>query len=114
MTTPMPFPPRISLSDAIAAPVPAGRLSPLMLEDGMLELRYYAPRGHDPQVPHDRDELYVVASGSGMFVRATERVAFGPGDVLVVPSGIVHRFEEFTEDFGTWVVFYGPARGGKP
>src|SRR3712207_8780767 len=45
-----------------------------------------------------RSELYVVVSGSGRFVNGGERHAFGPGDVLFVPAGVVHRFEEFTED----------------
>jgi hypothetical protein len=28
-----------------------------------------------------------------------------------VPAGVVHRFEEFTEDLVVWVVFYGPEGG---
>ena len=28
-----------------------------------------------------------------------------------VAAGVVHRFEEFTEDFGVWVMFYGPEGG---
>jgi hypothetical protein len=31
--------------------------------------------------------------------------------VLFVPAGIEHRFIKFTEDFVTWVVFYGPKGG---
>jgi len=34
-----------------------------------------------------------------------------PGDLLFVPAGIVHRFEDFTDDFATWVMFYGPEGG---
>lgn len=34
-----------------------------------------------------------------------------PGDLLFVPAGVVHRFEEFTDDFATWVMFYGPEGG---
>ena len=30
---------------------------------------------------------------------------------VVVPAGAVHRFVDFTDDFGTWVVFYGPEGG---
>ncbi len=36
---------------------------------------------------------------------------FGPGDLLFVPAGVVHRFEEFTDDLVVWVVFYGPPGG---
>jgi mannose-6-phosphate isomerase-like protein (cupin superfamily) len=104
-------PVRIALDEAVATPLEPGRASSLLLEHGTLELRFYAPRGHDPQTPHDRDELYVVASGRGHFVRGAKRVPFGPGDALFVPAGVEHRFEDFSDDFGTWVVFYGPAGG---
>ena len=72
-----------------------------------IELGFYAPRGTDPQDPHDRDELYFVAMGSGNFRRGEEVIAFGPGDALFVPAGQPHRFERFDDDFGTWVLFYG-------
>lgn len=72
-----------------------------------IELGFYAPRGKDPQGPHDRDELYFIASGSGTFRRGEEVIDFGPGDALFVPAGQPHRFERFDDDFGTWVLFYG-------
>lgn len=78
---------------------------------GTLAVEFYAPRGHDGQTPHTRDEVYVVASGTGTFVRDGERVAFGSGDFLFVPAGVDHRFEEFSDDFATWVLFYGPGGG---
>lgn len=74
------------------------------------ELGFYAPAGHDPQTPHDRDELYLVAAGTGVFRCGNRRLPFGPGDALYVPAGVVHRFEDFAEDFGAWVLFYGPER----
>ncbi len=43
--------------------------------------------------------------------RSEVRQPFGPGDILHVPAGVEHRFEEFTDDFATWVVFYGPEGG---
>ena len=30
---------------------------------------------------------------------------------LFVPAGVVHRFEDFGDDFATWVFFYGPQDG---
>ena len=98
-------PARRALSEARAAPPQPGRRSALLLEHGSLELRYYAPRGVDPQAPHTRDELYVVASGRGWFVRGGERVPFEPGDALFVAAGVEHQFEEFGDDFGSWVKF---------
>ena len=29
----------------------------------------------------------------------------------IVPAGVVHRFEDFTDDFATWGMFYGPEGG---
>lgn len=78
---------------------------------GTLVVELYAPRGSDPQTPHDRDEVYFVISGSGDFVVAGERSPFAPGDALFVAAGVEHRFETFTPDFATWVVFYGPKGG---
>jgi mannose-6-phosphate isomerase-like protein (cupin superfamily) len=74
-------------------------------------VKYYAPRGRDEQTPHTRDELYFVARGRGTFVNGNEEHPFGVGDVLFVPAGVEHRFENFTDDFGTWVIFYGPEGG---
>ena len=82
-----------------------------LLEHGSLAVELYAPRGVDSQQPHTRDELYVVAQGTGEFVNGDVREQFGPGDVLFVPAGVVHRFENFTDDFAVWVMFYGPEGG---
>ena len=38
-------------------------------------------------------------------------IALNQGQVLFVPAGIEHRFEDFSDDFSTWVIFYGPAGG---
>ena len=97
-----------------ATPLEPGRLSSLVKRHGSMELRWYAPKGHDPQVPHDKDEVYVVVSGSGWFVCGERRDRFGPGDALFVPARATHRFEDFTDDFATWVVFYGQGGGESP
>jgi mannose-6-phosphate isomerase-like protein (cupin superfamily) len=103
-------PPPLSLAAALSAPLPEGRLSSRVFVDGDLEIRLYAPKGHDPQTPHDRDELYIVASGGGKF-RVGERIdAFAPGALLYVAAHEVHRFEDFSDDFAAWVVFYGPVK----
>ncbi|GMA17469.1 cupin domain-containing protein [Deinococcus metallilatus] len=102
----------VSLKEARAyAPVPGfaevfGR--------GSLRVELYRPRGHDPQTPHTQDELYVVVNGSGIYLCADERRAFGPGDVLFAPAGAEHRFEAFSDDLELWVVFYGPEGGERP
>lgn len=72
------------------------------------DLEYYAPLDVDLQKPHTRDEIYVIAVGSGTFEAAGETFSFSAGDVLYVPAHVEHRFTKFTEGFGTWVIFYGP------
>jgi mannose-6-phosphate isomerase-like protein (cupin superfamily) len=85
-----------------------GVRSVTLFEHGSLQVKMYAPRGRDSQKPHSRDELYVVARGNGVFFDGTSRRRFQTGDVIFAPAGIQHRFEDFTEDFAVWVMFYGP------
>jgi mannose-6-phosphate isomerase-like protein (cupin superfamily) len=54
-----------------------------------------------------------VARGSGTFVNGNSRHPFSAGDVLFVPAEVPHRFKDFTDDFGTWVIFYGPEGGAE-
>ena len=82
------------------------------MRNGTMRAGLYAPRGADDQTPHDQDEVYVVVAGSGIFLRAGERQAFGSGDFLFVPAGMEHRFEAFSDDFAAWAVFWG-AKGGE-
>ena len=85
-----------------------------LLQHGSMLVEYYAPDKVDLQQPHRQDELYIVQSGSGIFYNDGVRTPFVAGDVLFVPAGLEHRFEDFTEDFATWVVFYGPDGGELP
>ena len=78
---------------------------------GSLEVEIYRPVKVDQQKPHTRDEVYVIISGTGWFVNGATREPFEPGEVLFVPAGVVHRFEDFSADFATWVFFYGPEGG---
>lgn len=105
---------RTTLEQAAARPIPEGQRSVEMMSHESMQVKFYAPRGTDEQTPHTRDELYVVARGSGTFVSGDRRHPFGAGDVLFVPAGVEHRFEDFTDDFATWVIFYGPEGGEKP
>ena len=93
---------------------PNGAHSLSMFTHGTLELKLYAPRGHDPQQPHTRDEVYVVVAGRGRFDNAGEVVSCETGDALFVPAGRPHRIIEFSDDFATWVIFYGPEGGEQP
>ncbi|HQR07126.1 MAG TPA: cupin domain-containing protein [Gemmatales bacterium] len=104
------------LTPAIALAILAqqpGREFVSLFKHGSLEVEIYRPKVVDNQKPHTRDELYVVISGTGTFVNGDTRLPFETGEVLFVPVGVVHRFEDFTEDFATWVFFFGPEGGEK-
>jgi hypothetical protein len=47
----------------------------------------------------------------GTFFRNGDRIQFNTGDVRFVAAGMDHCFENFTDDFATWVIFYGKEGG---
>jgi mannose-6-phosphate isomerase-like protein (cupin superfamily) len=105
----------VTVAEAMARlPGPHGEQFAAVLEHGSLVIEIYAPRGFDPQTPHTRDEVYVVVQGGGEFINGQSRQPFGPGDVLFVPAGVKHRFENFSDDLIAWVIFYGPEGGESP
>ena len=105
---------KIALADALRAiPTSDGKRFAERFAHGTLVVEIYAPRGSDPQKPHNRDELYIVTHGTGEFVYQGDRVPFVPGDLLFAAAGVPHRFEHFSDDFSIWVIFYGPQGGEK-
>ena len=104
----------VSLDDIRRNIPDSGRPYHYPIRHGSMRVGVYAPRGRDPQQPHTQDEIYLVINGFGTFVKGDERRPFRPGDVIFVEAGVVHRFEDFSDDFETWVVFYGPEGGERP
>jgi TusA-related sulfurtransferase len=98
-------------SEALAQLEASQKLFLEVFAHGSLLVEIYRPAGEDLQTPHTRDEVYVVIAGTGYFVNGETRTAFTPGEFLFVPAGVVHRFEDFSPDFATWVFFYGPEGG---
>jgi mannose-6-phosphate isomerase-like protein (cupin superfamily) len=92
---------------------PDGEFFVTLMAHGTMSVEYYAPRGSDPQTPHEQDELYFIHTGRGEFRIGTERFDFSPGDCFFVPARMDHCFESFSPDFATWVVFWGPPGGEK-
>ena len=82
----------------------------LIMEYDDLEVEYYKPDQTDKQLPHTRDELYIIASGEGSFSREQDVYQVKTNDVLFVKAHETHRFFDFSDDFATWVVFYGLER----
>src|SRR5262249_53215189 len=102
----------VSLAEALSkGPPPPGNLAVPIFAHGSLEVELYTPREHDPQKPHRRDEVYLIATGKGLFFDGLHRHQVAPGSFLFVPSGQEHRFEDFSDDFAVWVFFYGPDGG---
>jgi len=102
----------MSLAEALTkGPPPAGNLAVPMFAHGTLEVEMYTPKGHDPQKPHSRDEVYVVSRGHGVFFDGERRHNVLAGSFLFVAAGQPHRFEDFSDDFAVWVFFYGPEGG---
>jgi len=104
---------KVSLADikgAIAARSDGKRFH-YPLHHGSMKVGLYVPQCIDVQQPHTRDELYIVCAGSGEFIKAGTRCRFQQNDVIFVEAGVRHRFENFSEDFAAWVVFWGPEGG---
>jgi mannose-6-phosphate isomerase-like protein (cupin superfamily) len=102
-------PPPVSRAAALALPYTPGRSAEVFV-DGDLEIRFAAHPTNGPQAPHQRDEVYVVAAGTGRY-RVEDRVSdVGPGDLLFAAAHVPHGFEAISEDFSVWVIFYGPTR----
>jgi mannose-6-phosphate isomerase-like protein (cupin superfamily) len=104
-----------TLPQAASERYPLGTPFVNALRHGSMSVELFAPAsaglGRDIQRPHTQDELYVVQRGRSAFWLEGERTEVQSGDVLFVPAGAEHRFEDFSHDFLTWVVFYGPHGG---
>ena len=62
----------------------------------------------------EADILYVIISGYGVLrCRDGARVEFTAGDVMIVPAGASHRFEEVSPKFSTWRIVVGNPRQAK-
>ena len=75
-----------------------------------MSVEVYAPKNQDLQQPHTQDELYFIHSGNGQLVINGQCFAAAAGDAFFVAAGVAHSFENFSADFVTWVVFYGPQK----
>jgi len=69
-------------------------------------LVFFAPRIADYQTFHEEDEFYFIVRGSGELIIEDERIACASGDAFFVPAKAHHHFENFTEDFATWAIFF--------
>ncbi len=73
---------------------------------GDVTLVFFAPKDNDYQTFHDEDEFYFIVRGTGTLIIDDSANAFEPGDVFFVPAKVLHHFENYSDDFATWAVFF--------
>lgn len=95
-------------------PGPPGQHFVNLIQRGTLRILLSRPVFPNEQTPHVQDEVYVVIRGRGVLFHGGARDPFEAGDLLFVSAGTEHHFEDFSEDFAVWVVFYGPEGGDIP
>ena len=103
-----------TLADALAplprpasAKWPDGEPYDCLVNQPGAQLLIFAPRGTDHQTEHNRDEAYICATGRATLEIEGKPQPFGPGDLAFVPKNVSHRFLDMSEDFATWVAFFG-------
>jgi mannose-6-phosphate isomerase-like protein (cupin superfamily) len=99
----------ISLEAARKLPWRPGRSAEAFV-DGELEVRFTPAPSKGMQTPHERDELYIVASGTALYRVEDNVTEVGAGDLLFAAAHVVHGFEDFSRDFTIWIIFYGPVK----
>lgn len=98
---------KFTVQDALGRLTNSNALSTVLIDHPAYDVRIYKPDKVDNQKPHTRDEVYVIASGSGDFILGDETQSFKTGDLIFAPAGAEHRFINFSDDFSAWVVFFG-------
>ena len=80
-----------------------------IFREGSMQVKLYAPPSPDPQQPHEQDEIYIIAQGSGEFLLEEEGgdkiISVKANDFIFVPAGVGHRFINFS-NLKVWVFFY--------
>ena len=75
-------------------------------EKSGVKLVFFAPRGNDYQTFHEEDEIYFIARGGGELIIDGKTFKCKVGDAFFVPARVSHHFENFTEDFAAWAIFF--------
>lgn len=112
---------KVTLSHALAklprpstAEWPDGVFDTELLAHGTMSLDVFAPTAEDRRQPRHQDALYIVAHGSGSFMREGDTEELAQGDAVFVRAGDTHRFETMSDDLAVWVVTWGPEGGEAP
>jgi len=103
-----------TLADALAPlPRPASTKWPegepydCLVNQPGAQLLVFAPRVTDYQTEHNRDEAYICVKGQATIEIDGQAQPFKAGDLAWVPRNVAHRFIDMSDDFVTWVAFFG-------
>lgn len=94
--------------------IPEGEHAVIAFRRGSLDVALSLPVRPRPQTPHAQDEIYFIIRGRGVLIHDGKRDMIESGDLLFVAAGIEHQFEDTSENFAMWRVFYGPGGGEVP
>lgn len=93
------------------ARIPPAEHAVIAFRRGPLDVALSIPMRPRLQTPHAQDEIYFIIRGRGVLTHDGKRDPFEAGDLAFVAAGIEHQFEDTSEDFAVWRVFYGPEGG---
>jgi mannose-6-phosphate isomerase-like protein (cupin superfamily) len=96
---------KYSIAEAIDRHLTSNTDYTCLIQAPAFDVGFYRPVRFDKQSPHARDELYIIAEGTGTFACGNEQTHFSEGDLFFVPAGVEHSFRDFSYDFATWVIF---------
>lgn len=97
----------VPLPRPASAKWPEGEPYDCLLNQPGAQILVFAPRGTDYQNAHNRDEAYICVTGQATLELDGKRQPFGAGDLAWVPKNMPHRFFDMSDDFVTWVAFFG-------
>lgn len=82
------------------------RLVSKCFKKGDFELEFFAPRGKDFQTPHEKDEFYIIVSGSADLIKNEKIIHCRIGDAVFVEAFEAHHFDNISNDFAAWMIFF--------
>jgi mannose-6-phosphate isomerase-like protein (cupin superfamily) len=103
-------PPPVTLAAARALKPPEGSRAAEVYRDDAVWIRFAARPTSGSQMPHNRDEFYIVASGTARYRWDSGETTISPGDLMFAAAHSPHGYDQFSDDFSVWVVFYGPEK----
>jgi mannose-6-phosphate isomerase-like protein (cupin superfamily) len=95
--------PVVAMSELPPLEVPSGPIPGRFLLEGSrfglgqltLVMGETAPGNAVPLHRHDYEEIFIIHGGRGTYVVGNAIVEAGPGEVVLIPSGVPHKFTNY-------------------